>query len=165
MKKVVRNIVICLYFIVTVLITYCLLSYNKYNVTEFKDKTILVYENKENNYKKSDLLVIHKSKRYKKGDVIFYYDTYDNPVSIKINKILSASGVNETVNAYTLEDDRVFNDDNIIGTVSNVDSYMLLGSIYSLLVSKWGYLIIIIFPILVAFIYEIYQIIREIKKR
>lgn len=165
MKRVVRNIVICLYFIVTVLITYCLLSYNEYNVTEFKDKTILVYEDKENNYKKSDLLVINKGKHYKKGDVIFYYDTYDNPAKIKISKILNVSGVNETVKAYTLEDDRVFNDDNIIGTVSNTNRYILLGSIYTLLVSKWGYLIIIIFPILVAFIYEIYQIIREIKKR
>ena len=38
MKKVAKNVLICLYFITTILITYCLLSYNKYNVSEFKDK-------------------------------------------------------------------------------------------------------------------------------
>lgn len=165
MKKVVRNIIICLYFIVTILITYCLLSYNKYNVCEFKNETLLVFEDQEYNYKKSDLLVIKKSKRYKKGDIIFYYDTYENPSEIRIGKITNVGLVNEKTSAYTMEDERVYNDDNIIGTVKNTRSYFLLGSIYTLLVSKWGYLVIIIFPILVAFIYEIYQIIREVKKR
>ena len=39
----------------------------------------------------------------------------------------------------------------------------VLGSILSLLESRWGYLCVIILPILIAFLYEIYSIVRELK--
>mgnify|MGYP006868096228 CR=1 FL=1 len=60
MKKVARTILICIYFIITILITYCLLSYNKYNVSEFKDKYLLVLKENNKYYHKSDLLIIKK---------------------------------------------------------------------------------------------------------
>ena len=40
MKKVVVNVFICLYFVITILITYCLLSYNEYNIPEFNNYLI-----------------------------------------------------------------------------------------------------------------------------
>ena len=56
------------------------------------------------------------------------------------------------------------NADSILGTTKNTTSYSILGSIYSIVTSKWGYLIIIIMPMLAAFICEIYQIIKEVKR-
>ena len=41
MKKIVVNVLIILYFLVAVVVTYALLSYNKYNIVETKDKYIL----------------------------------------------------------------------------------------------------------------------------
>ena len=63
MKKVARTILICIYFIITILITYCLLSYNKYNVSEFKDKYLLVLKENNKYYHKSDLLIIKKTNK------------------------------------------------------------------------------------------------------
>jgi len=36
MKKGIRNVVIVLYAIIAIFVTICLLSYNDYNVTEFR---------------------------------------------------------------------------------------------------------------------------------
>lgn len=164
MKKVVRNILIGLYIIITIVVTYCLLSYNNYNVSEFKDKTLLIIEDEDNNYHKSDLLVVKKGQKYRKGDTVIYYDLSNSPIEVKINKITNVTPVGNGVYTYTLDNDKNYNDDAFIGTTKTTTVYSTLGTIYSLLTSKWGYLIIIIFPMLVAFIYEIYQIIREIKK-
>lgn len=164
MKKVVRNILIGLYIIITIMITYCLLSYNDYNICEFKNKTLLIIENKDYNYHKSDLLIVKKSNKYRKGDAVIYYDLSNSPIEVKINKIVNVEPVGNGVYTYTLDNEKSYNDDAFIGTIKTTTVYSTLGTIYSLLTSKWGYLIIIIFPMLVAFIYEIYQIIREIKK-
>ena len=49
MKKIVVNFFICLYFIITILITYCLLSYNKYNIPEFDNHLMLILDEKMEN--------------------------------------------------------------------------------------------------------------------
>lgn len=164
MKKVAKNVLICLYFITTILITYCLLSYNKYNVSEFKDKYLLVLKAKNDYYHKSDLLVVKKTDDYQIGDTIFYYDSYNASAKVKMNKIKNIEIVQDGYSLYTLENDLTINFDSILGTTKNTSSYILIGSIYSIITSKWGYLIIIILPMLAAFIYEIYQIIKEIKR-
>ena len=89
MKKIAINIFICLYVLLTILITYCLLSYNDYNIAELKNKTLLIFENKENNYKKSDLLIVKKNSDITKGEQIFYYDKYDNPVKVSLGKVVN----------------------------------------------------------------------------
>ena len=164
MKKIAINIFICLYVLLTILITYCLLSYNDYNIAELKNKTLLIFENKENNYKKSDLLIVKKNNDITKGEQIFYYDKYDNPVKVSLGKVVNIEKIDKSVTTYTLDNDKALNDDSIIGSVKNTKKYSALGSIYSTLTSKWGYLIIIILPMLTAFIYEVYEIIKEIKK-
>ena len=164
MKKVAKNALICLYFITTILITYCLLSYNKYNVSEFKNKYLLVLKEKNDYYHKSDLLIVKKTDDYQIGDTIFYYDSYNTSAKVKMNKIKNIESVQDDYSLYTLENDLTINFDSILGTTKNTSSYILIGSIYSIITSKWGYLIIIILPMLAAFIYEIYQIIKEIKR-
>ena len=164
MKKEKKNVLICLYFITTILITYCLLSCNKYNVSEFKDKYLLVLKAKNDYYHKSDLLIVKKTDDYQIGDTIFYYDSYNASAKVKMNKIKNIESVQDDYSLYTLENDLTINFDSILGTTKNTSSYILIGSIYSIITSKWGYLIIIILPMLAAFIYEIYQIIKEIKR-
>ena len=51
----------------------------------------------------------------------------------------------------------------VIGKAETSKTYHNLGSILSVLESKYGFLFLIIFPILVLFIYEIYIVIKEIK--
>ena len=82
------------------------------------------------------------------------------PLVIKGDKIK-----NIDKNGFILLDtDTTITKENVIGSVDNITSYGFIGCIYSFLVSKWGYLFIIIFPMLLAFIYEIRAIIKEVRK-
>ena len=83
MKKIVVNVLIILYFLVAVVVTYALLSYNKYNIVETKDKYILTIKEDNPDFKKSDLLVVKKSQDLKEKDYVFYYDTYATKVTVK----------------------------------------------------------------------------------
>ena len=149
MRKVVFNVFICIYVVITIFITYILLSYNEHNIAEF-NKFYLISD-------KSDLVVVYKDSSINNDNYIYYYG---NNGKIKIGKVNSISdGIYTLYNEYTLDKD------NILGSKDNSKSYCVLGSLYHILTSKWGYLFIIVFPMLIAFIYEIYEIIKEIKKK
>lgn len=149
MKKIVLNIFIGVYLIITVLITYVLLSYNKYNIAEFNNSYLFA--------DKSNLMIVNKDDNIKNGDDIYYYG---NNGKIKMGKVNSISD-----NIYTLDNEYALDKDSVLGNKNEAKSYAILGSIYSILTSKWGYLFIIIFPMLIAFVYEIYEIVKEIKKK
>ena len=138
MKKVVINILIILYFLVAVIVTYLLLSYNKYNIVETD---------------------------YNKGDYVFYYDTYAAKVTVKYAKIENVKTINDDEKEIQLENDLILSSENILGKKQNTTTYKTLGAVFNTLTSKWGYLFIIIFPMLIAFVYEIYAIFKEIKKK
>lgn len=165
MKKIVVNIFICLYFVITILITYCLLSYNKYNIPEFDKQLMVILDEKMDGFDKGDLLIIDKDKDFDTLEDVFYYDTYNSPVKVKLGKISKIEEVNDKESSVVIDDSITLSSDNIIGKKSNSTSYPLIGTILSVLTSRWGYLFIIVLPMLVAFIYEIYAIVKEIKKK
>lgn len=165
MKKVVLNIFIFLYFILTVITTYCLLSYNKFNTVEFKDKYLLSANKYLTDFDGTSLLVVTKDSNYEIGEDVLYYDVNGNIVTVKMNKIKNIEKVNEKESTIVLENDLTLSSENVLGKKSKTTTYAFIGAIFSLLTSRWGYLFIIIFPMLVAFIYEIFAIVKEIRKR
>lgn len=165
MKKVVINILIILYFLVAVIITYALLSYNKYNIVETNSSFILTLKETNNDFKKSELLIIEKDDKILKDDYVFYYDTYASQVTVKYAKVVNVEEINKEEKEVQLENDLVLSSENILGTKENTTSYKLLGTLFNALTSKWGYLFIIILPMLIAFIYELYAIVKEVKRK
>ena len=67
-----------------------------------------------------------------------------------------------TEDTYTLEGNRGISSQNFIGTAKEAKEYKGLGSLLKLFESRWGFLLLIVLPVLVTFIYEIYAIIREL---
>lgn len=156
MKKIIISVVFVFYFILTILVTHTLLSYNKYNVAEFENSYLLTI-NDETEYKKSDLLLIKKNTNVKENDKVFYFATKKDPV--KIDKVEKIDKENNTI---VLSNELVITKDLILGNQAKV--YPLLGTFHNILTSRLGYLLCIILPMLVALIYEIYEITKEIKK-
>ncbi len=165
MKKVLINILIILYFLITIIVTYSLLSYNKYNIVETDNKYILTIKEENNDFKQSDLLIIKKTSDYKKGDYVFYYDTYATKITVKYAKVGNVKKINAKEKEIELDNNLILSSENILGRKQDTSSYKMLGTIFNLLTSKWGYLFVIIFPMLIAFIYELYAIFKEIKKK
>ena len=159
MKKRLGTILFIIYFLVAIIITHELLSYNKYNIIEYKNSYIVTL-NDDSLYKKSDLLIIKKNEDIKVKDNVVYYEIYSSKVSIKSSSIKKIENGN-----IVLENDKIISKDNILGTEKNIKSFPCLGTIHNILVSTWGYLFIIIFPMFAAFVYEIFAITKEIGKK
>ena len=121
----------------------------KNNIAEFNNSYLFA--------DKSNFMIVNKDDNIKNGDDIYYYG---NNGEIKMGKVNSISD-----NIYTLDNEYALDKDSVLGNKNEAKSYAVLGSIYSILTSKWGYLFIIIFPMLIAFVYEIYEIVKEIKKK
>lgn len=171
MKKVVKFlglIIVFVYMVVAVFLTVCLLNYNKYNITELgRNSLIIVKDNDlEPSYKKDDLVVVYKNNNedIKKGDMIFFYNAYQNQVSVNLGKVIDTRRINEKEYTYTMEGNLQVSSQYVIGSANTSKAYNGYGKILATLESKWGFLFIIILPILVLFIYQIYAVILEIKR-
>lgn len=159
--KVLLIVFLIIYLGVEVFVTVCLLNYNDQRITELGNKSlIIVDEDLSKDYKKGDLLVVSKNKgeEVDNGDYIFFYNPSDNFVVnyAEVTNIMNAN--NEYT--YVVGNDYNVYYDYFIG--KDVKKYSGAGKILSVLESKYGFLALIIFPTMVAIIFEIYAIIIEI---
>ena len=53
----------------------------------------------------------------------------------------------------------------MIGTSKNAKVISKVGTVLSVLESKWGFLFLIVFPSLIAFLHEIYEFILELTNK
>lgn len=171
MKKVVKFlglIVIVVYMVVAVFLTVCLLNYNKYNITELGKNSLIIVKDDdlEPSYKKNDLVVVYKNNNedIKVGDKIFFYNAYQNQVSVNLGDVTGVRRVNEKEYTYTMEGNLQVSSEYVIGASKTSKTYNGYGKVLATLESKWGFLFIIILPILVLFIYQIYAVILEVKR-
>ncbi len=164
MKRIIVNILIVFYVVITIPITFLLINYNDYDVSVFGNNTLLIPRKTDLvGYDKNSLLVVSKNiKNIKVGDTILYYDTYKSNVSIKNEKV--ASIIENPKTFIVGSESHHILDNYVIGTSKTVTVYPLIGGVIALLTSKMGYLFLIILPILILFILELYLFIMEVRK-
>lgn len=165
MKKTLGNIIVIIFVLLAILTTVCLLSYNDYKVSEFGDKTLVIIDKDDENleYNKGDLIIVGKE-GYEKaqiGDTLFFYDNE----GIKIAKIIDKQDFGEAGVNFTIDGNYNVVPERVIGTSGNIKVIPKVGKILSLLESKWGFLFLIVFPSLIAFLHEIYQLILELSDK
>ncbi|MEE3343048.1 MAG: hypothetical protein VZS44_03050 [Bacilli bacterium] len=156
--KNIFKILIVIYAIVAIFTTVSLFTYNDYNISEIGSKRIIKLNKKIDKYNKGNMLIISKKDEYKAGDKVFYCKLEESKCNINYGKITTTMGGNPEINKEEISKKL------IMGTDENIKVIPLLGSIMGILESRWIYLIFIVLPILVAFIYEVYSITKEIKK-
>lgn len=158
MKKEWFRVIIVFYIILAIFITTCLLFYNEYNYTEFGNVVLVTADDETGNYNKNDLLIITKNNHVADQDKVFYYEEVNGEYKVRFGLV---NGMGES---YITVNDKNVDKDMIIGNDKKIRQLIGLGSALNFFESKWGYLCIIIFPVFIAFIYEIYAIISVLKK-
>jgi hypothetical protein len=155
------------YIFVVVVVTACLLGYNEFHVTEFGDYSLIIIDEKslEPDFSKGDLVIVKRNEMddIKIGDGVFFYDTYEEQVDINLGSVTGKVKVNDDEYTFTMSGDYEFSSQYIIGKVDSSKIYHGLGSVLSFLESRWVFLLVVILPILLIFIYEIYAFILEVK--
>lgn len=165
MKKLFKNIIIILYAIIAILVTICLLSYNKFKTTQFGKTYLVIVDNNdlEPEYKKGELAFVTNSSNIEVGDEIFYYNSYASSITISVAKVTNKEVLTGAQSTYTMESGKVISADYVIGKTTNTTTVSGVGTVLGVLESKWGYLFMIVLPALLAFLYEIYAIAVQVK--
>jgi len=162
-KSVLFTIVGIAYFAFALFMTILLLNFNEYGVTQFgKKQLILIREELAiPDYNKGDLVIVEEVKveNVKVGDKLFTY---------KINKDREAEIQYGVVGNVYVEDDAIsyengetYSSDFIGGKA--IESHPKYGTFLSIIESQWGFLFLVLVPIFLIFIYEVYALIIEIK--
>lgn len=165
MKRIIGNIIFVIYAAIAVFVTVCLLSYNEYKITEFGNESLLIIDNNslEPDFYSGDLVIVNRNDKIEIGDNIFFYNTAEDTVEVTLGKVTDAELVTSKQITYTINDQLSLSSDYVIGSAKSASRIAGVGTVLTVLESKWGFLFIIVFPSLIAFIYEIYIVIMEIK--
>lgn len=169
MKKILKfllGIVVTVYFCIGILLTVFLLKYNEYKVTEIGNKSFLIMDDKSEGFKDGDLVIADKGdiNEVKVGDTIFFYEVEQGTATINQGTVQSID-TNYSKGAFVVGDKHTVPSESYIGNKNNIKVYNDLGTVLSILESKYGFLLLIIFPTLVIFLYEVYRFIIEVKTK
>ena len=164
MKKICIGFFITLYIIISLIVTTCLLHYNDYNITVINGKSLISLKSDYDDLKKGSLVVV-KDNDISVGDKVFYYEANGSDVGVNLRSVKNINKINASESTYTLDNDKVITKDFIIGTKNNAKVYPVIGGILLALESKWGFLGIVILPVAVCFIFEIYTLVKEFKPK
>ena len=158
------EVVIIVYVIALTLFVLCK---NKYGYTQFGDYSFanidLIAEKNVKDTKKGDLLVVKNSNDIHKGDLIYYYAVLNDKYIVRsavvtdvkednYSALYTVSLSNTTINVASSR---------VLGKYSTV--YNNLGSILSVLESRVGFILLVLLPIMVVFIYQVYEFIIMLK--
>ncbi|MBR3134341.1 MAG: hypothetical protein IKG56_02655 [Clostridia bacterium] len=165
MKKILFNVLVIIYVVIAIFTTMCLLNYNEYKVSQFGDKTLVIIDKDEEgiDYKKGDLVIVDK-KGYEsanEGDTLIFYEND----GIKITKILKKNDFGDAGITFTIDGNYQVVHENVIGIAKNAKVISKVGGILGLLQSKWGFLFLIVFPSLLAFLHQVYELILELSNK
>lgn len=148
-------------------ITAFILCRNKYGYTQFGDYTFdnvsLIDERNITAAKKGDLLVIKNSNDFKVGDVIYYYAAYNENYVVRSDVILKIDDDGYT-SLFTIkrgDDEITVVDTRIIGKYTS--TYKGLGAFLNVVESRVGFLFLVLLPIMIVFIYQVYEFVMIIR--
>ena len=169
MKKVLKhiwNVLQVLIIIYVILITAFIFCENKYGFTQFGSYTFnnvdSIGEKNINNVKDGDLLVIKSDSNIKKGDTVYYYAAYKEKYIIVSNVVTSINKDGKNKN-YSVgkENKAIISDTKVIG--KDVSIYHNIGKVLSVLESRTGFIFLVLLPIMIVFIYQLYQFLLLIR--
>ena len=164
--KIVLGVVGVIYLAIAIVAIVCLLKKNSFGYPQFGDNTLFVVEedSKGTDFKKGDLVILTKPKNedVKLEDKVFFYDTEFKKNTINFGKVNNREVINESEVTFTVAG-KSFSSEYLVGKLDGSKKYSTIGSILNLLISKWGFFLIIIVPFFIIFMIELFAIYTEIK--
>ena len=163
MKKTLHfiwSVIEIIIIIYVICLTTILLAKNKFGFTQLGDYVLTsVGSNDVNNIintEQGDLLIIKNTSDLNVGDVIYYYAVYDEKYII-CSDVVKSMQKDDFSALYTIDDqyNSTVHSDKVIGKYTS--KYHKLGNYFSFLQSRVGFLFFVLLPIMVVFIYQIYD--------
>lgn len=122
-------------------------------------------ESMEPTFGENDLIIIQQCdpSTLKEGDIVTFHTIIDNQYALNTHRIVSINQVNGLNSCTTKGDNNDLADQHVIADGDIVGKYAFkipyLGAVMDVLSSTWGFLIIIVLPMLLFFIYQVYHLV------
>ena len=154
--------------IYVIILTSFILHRNLYGFTQFGNYTFVnvsIWDIRSIlNVKKNDLLIIknNNNNSIKENDLIYYYYVYNDRYVVRSNQVVNIVDGIETT-SYQVNDsvESYIPKNRVIGT--SAFKIGLLGGILSVLESRYGFIFLVLIPIIFVFGYQLYDFIITIK--
>ena len=154
--RVVKYILLSIYVVLAIFVTFCLFASNKFGDVSFSNKIILGINSDILDFKAGSLLISTKDiKTVDVDDTILYYDTVDNKNRVSSTKVLDVMKTNDNEYTYVISSSFYLSSEYLIGEVDDVTAIPFIGCIFNIFTNRLGYFILIIIPIIIAFIYQL----------
>ena len=162
-KRIITLIVLVVFYAITISLTVYLLNYNKYGVSQFGDNSLLIVGKglTSEKYHKGNLVIVENKelKDYNEGDELFVYHL-DGKGGADV-ELGTIGQVHVEDNNVTLQNGETYSYEFIMGT--GVKTYEDYGTYLGFLTSKWGFFFLILIPNFFIFVFQLYNLIVEIK--
>ena len=152
-----------LIIIYVIFITSCILCRNKFGYTQFSDMTFITVNDSNTKFiqgsKPGDLLIVRGQQTgLDKGDLIYYYITVDEKYVVRTG-VIGSKTEDDYSALYVLNDEEKTSvaSNRVIGKY--VSTHPGTGRVLEVLESRFGFLFLVLLPILVVFIYQVYQLV------
>lgn len=166
MGKKIKVILFSIYLIIALIVTLLLLGYNDFKITEIGTYSLLLIRDNElaPEFNKGDLVIVNKDDEVLTGRKAFFYDTYNDRIEVRLGKVENVERITATEKTYTFEGERNMSGEYVLGPANSADVIPHLGGVLGILESKWGFLFLIVFPILIASVNQIATVCSNILK-
>ena len=168
MKKILGSIIFVIYVAIVLTVTILLLSYNEYMCSEINGYTLYIVRDDmlEPDYVKGDLLVIKhvSNKNVDVGDKLYFYQNVsNNEYYVRYGEVTDKIDQGNDRVIYTIDNKFQYDSSYLIGEEEGSFVYNKVGTILSILESRWGYLFFVVIITLLLFLEELYELYMEIK--
>ena len=170
MKKILKGIwsvvqvIVIVYVIVVTMFIFC---ENKYGFTQFGkytfDNVSSMDEKNIVDVSEGDLLIVRRSNDIEIGDVIYYYAAYNETYIVRSDYV-KAIDKDDYSSLYTIErngEEITVSHTRVLGKYAN--SYSKLGAILEMVESRIGFLFLVLLPIMIVFIYQVYEFVMILR--
>ena len=164
--KIVWNVMQVLIIIYVILITSLLFFENKYGFSQFGDYVIYNVNKLDtknmSTVKDGDLLIIKTKNKLKIGDTAYYYAVHNEKYVI-VNDVITNIRDDKDNYLYTVGKDIpiVISSTRVIG--NEISTFPLIGKVLSVVESMYGFIFLVLLPIMIVFIYQVYQFLIVLK--
>lgn len=168
-KKVLKFIWGCveaLIVVYVIFITSCILCRNKYGFTQFDKYTMVTMQEDTAKYvidaEPGNLLVVKYTNDINAGDVIYYYASLNDVYVVKSGVVKSVTE-GDTTSLYVLDDENKTSvaSTRLLGKYAN--QYPTWGKVLDILESRFGFLFLVLLPIMIVFVYQVYEFVIILK--
>lgn len=152
--SIAKRLFVLIYALIIIVATIIMFTYTSFSNSSLGKVTIIGLNKKLDNYANGDLLIAKKSKIHKNDEILFY-DVINGKAVLSKDTITRVMNTNKNEITYVVKNNKFISSSYVVSNSKNTYAIPLLGYVYLFLANKYVYLISIITPVLVNFIYQI----------